>query len=406
MRRAALQRMNEDDRPPLLDPKNDLVFKFLFQDDMELLASLIDAVVDLPGPIRSIEVRNVGIPQGLPSDKHVVLDVRLMVEGFGRINIEMQRINRPASRERFLYYWAKEYDRSLKRGQDYTQLVPVVSILWLDYVLSPHTPYHSVYQLCERTTGVLYSSHLQIHTLELPKYVRGKAVGLRAGLDGWSRFFCGTDAERAFLSEGDTLLKKAMTKLRTLSYDDNLRELAWGLERDADYFAMYDAQQRSEARAEGLEEGRQEGRQEADKRQRGPCCSVWSVCGLGLFQTQSRRRLRRRMRGGLSRSQTSFSRRHRLTICFAKSERSVRLLDGLERCDFGFGHLRRLGGKRVCVCVRTSVAVVVAEAEFGHSVPKASEGDAEELGRAGSHASAALECLQNQPAFNFSEHGF
>jgi predicted transposase YdaD len=56
-----------------------------------------------------------------------------------------------------------------------------------------------------------------------------------------------------------------MTKLRTLSYDDNLRELAWGLERDADYFAMYDAQQRSEARAEGLVEGRQEGRQEASR---------------------------------------------------------------------------------------------------------------------------------------------
>jgi hypothetical protein len=40
MRRAALQRMNEDDRQPLLDPKNDLVFKFIFQDDMALLASL------------------------------------------------------------------------------------------------------------------------------------------------------------------------------------------------------------------------------------------------------------------------------------------------------------------------------------------------------------------------------
>jgi PD-(D/E)XK nuclease family transposase len=127
----------------------------------------------LPGPIQSVEVRNVGIPQGLPSDKHVVLDVRLVVEGFGRINIEMQRINRPASRERFLYYWAKE---------------------------SPHTPYHSVYQLCERTTGALYSSHLQLHTLELPKYARGRPVGLSVKLDAWSRFFCGTDAERVFLS--------------------------------------------------------------------------------------------------------------------------------------------------------------------------------------------------------------
>jgi predicted transposase/invertase (TIGR01784 family) len=145
--------MHEDASPPLLDPKNDLVFKFLFQDDVDLLTSLIEAVVELPGSIQSVEVCNVGFAHGLPSDKRVVLDVRLVVEGLGRINIEMQRANRPASRERFLYYWAKEYDASIKRGQDYAHLVPVISILWLDYIVSPHTPYHSVYQLRERATS-------------------------------------------------------------------------------------------------------------------------------------------------------------------------------------------------------------------------------------------------------------
>jgi predicted transposase/invertase (TIGR01784 family) len=153
MGRAALRNMHEDASPPLLDPKNDLVFKFLFQDDVDLLTSLIEAVVELPGSIQSVEVCNVGFAHGLPSDKRVVLDVRLVVEGLGRINIEMQRANRPASRERFLYYWAKEYDASIKRGQDYAHLVPVISILWLDYIVSPHTPYHSVYQLRERATS-------------------------------------------------------------------------------------------------------------------------------------------------------------------------------------------------------------------------------------------------------------
>jgi predicted transposase/invertase (TIGR01784 family) len=243
-------------REPLLDPKNDLVFKWFLQDELEFLASLIEAVLDLPGAIESIEVMNPDIPGFFPTDKRVLLDIRIKVAGLGRFNIEMQRAGRRATCERFLFYWAKEYVASLQRGQNYEDLVPVVSILWLDYILDPHTPYHSIFGLSELTTGTEFSSHLRIHTLELPKYRAGTE---RVALERWSRFFCGPHTARALLAKEDKLFEKAMRKLRTLSDDDILREHARDRERDEQYFGMLLASERKQGRQEGVAQGRQEG---------------------------------------------------------------------------------------------------------------------------------------------------
>jgi predicted transposase/invertase (TIGR01784 family) len=184
--------MNHDnvDHESLLDPKNDLVFKIFLQDEMDLLRSLIGAVLNLPGPIRSIRVLNPELLGAVPSAKRVVLDIRLEVAGLGYINVEMQRANVGAVRERFLYYWSKQYVSSLKRGENYSSLVPVISILWLDHILTPCSPYHSIYTLREQTTGELYSNHLELHTLELPKYKPG--IESQA-LEQWSTFFSGSN---------------------------------------------------------------------------------------------------------------------------------------------------------------------------------------------------------------------
>jgi predicted transposase/invertase (TIGR01784 family) len=246
-------------REPLLDPKNDLVFKWFLQDELEFLKSLIAAVLDLPGPIEEIEVLNPDLPGAFPADKRVVLDIRIKVAGLGRFNIEMQRANPRATCERFLFYWAKEYVASLQRGQDYAALVPVISILWLDYILDPHTPYHSIFRLSELTTGTLFSSHLCIHTLELPKYRAGTE---RPALARWSRFFRGPHKARALLAKEDKLFEKAMRKLRTLSDDDILREHARDRERDEQYFGMLLATERQEGVALGRQEGVALGRQE------------------------------------------------------------------------------------------------------------------------------------------------
>ena len=51
------------DMKKLLSPKTDIVFKMLFEEDEEILADLIDSVLDRPENrrVRSVRVKNPGI---------------------------------------------------------------------------------------------------------------------------------------------------------------------------------------------------------------------------------------------------------------------------------------------------------------------------------------------------------
>jgi predicted transposase/invertase (TIGR01784 family) len=247
--------------PPLLDPKFDLVFKLLLQDDLELARAMIEDVLDLPGRIRTIELLNAEGERDAPSDKGIVLDVRIDVEGLGRVDIEMQCAPMAGHTQRFLYYWAREYSSLLKRGESYTGLVPVISILWLDYTLFPDTPFHSIFEVRERASGKRYSDHLQIHTLELPKQPRtGDETLTPLGL--WSRFFSGSDEERHALAEKSDTMRRAMANLIRLSGNEHLQELARDRERDRLWSAVSHLEAKKEGIREGIEQGIHQGMQQ------------------------------------------------------------------------------------------------------------------------------------------------
>jgi hypothetical protein len=53
-------------------------------------------------------------------------------------------------------------------------LQSVVSILWLDHLVDPEGPFHSIYRVREETTHRIYSPNLEIHTLELPKWLKAE----------------------------------------------------------------------------------------------------------------------------------------------------------------------------------------------------------------------------------------
>jgi predicted transposase/invertase (TIGR01784 family) len=244
---------------PLLDPKLDLVFKLLLQDDVELVQSMIEAVLTLPGPITSLEILNPEPLRHTVHDKGVILDVRVDVKGLGRVDIEMQGANAAGTANRFLYYWAREYAQLIKRGNEYLDLTPVYSILWLDCILRQGTPFHSVYRLLEQSTQMLYSNHIEIHTLEFPKIAQ---IGNDPKLVRWTHFLSGTDADRETLANEDRIMEKAMTRLTQLSEDDILRAQAADRERDRFGQQILLSASRDEGRQEGRQEGRREGRQE------------------------------------------------------------------------------------------------------------------------------------------------
>ncbi len=155
----------------LLKPTTDLVFKLLLQRDQgfPLLRSVLDCVICPVSPIESIELLNPDIDRDYPVDKPISLDVRVRLKNLTRVDIEMQSQVTAQTASRFLYYWARDYGHGLQRGDDYSVLVPVVSVIWLAEDLLASQQFHSVFHLSEDTTRERFSSDIEIHTLELKK---------------------------------------------------------------------------------------------------------------------------------------------------------------------------------------------------------------------------------------------
>ena len=123
------------DAAPLLDPKNDAVFKRLFAGAPHLLAELINAVRYTEPPLTVVEILN---PEIRPEDlagKLIVLDL-LARDPDGKLyNVEMQVRSQRAWAARSAYYLARAFTGQLLHGEDYARLKPAIAIHLLDFGL-------------------------------------------------------------------------------------------------------------------------------------------------------------------------------------------------------------------------------------------------------------------------------
>jgi predicted transposase/invertase (TIGR01784 family) len=139
------------DAKPLLDPKNDFVFKRLFADAPDLLAALINAVRSSDPPVQVVEVLN---PQIDPEEflgKYIVLDILAEDERGRRYNIEMQVRRERAWSERSMYYLARTFVQPLRAGGEYETLKSAIGIHLLDFELFPDpTQAHWCFEMRDR----------------------------------------------------------------------------------------------------------------------------------------------------------------------------------------------------------------------------------------------------------------
>jgi predicted transposase/invertase (TIGR01784 family) len=137
----------------ILDPSLDVVFKLLLTsgpDSHEVLVALLTAVLRPRKPFAKVTVRNPEIARELLDDRGVVLDIFAELEDGTRLDIEMQSERRPSFRRRALYYWARMFGSELERGDDYGQLRPAISVLFLGYRELSGARVHSTFRLLYR----------------------------------------------------------------------------------------------------------------------------------------------------------------------------------------------------------------------------------------------------------------
>lgn len=279
----------------------DVVFRRLF-DEPPYLVSLLNGILGLKGEeqISSLTISNPQIAGPIADDKEVILDVRTVCQSGRCFHVEVQVRAFTAYPERMLYYWAGPYQGQLRSGQGYQDLQPVISIHILGFHLLPQTPrfrdFHHIFEVLERRTHHRLSDHLQLHTIELPKFLA--SVGQRSTAEKKWLYFLRhghelTSPQVAAL--GLPELVAAEEKLRVISQDRILRDLyesrmkaqrdaiAWEKDKIAEWLAQGEKRGIDKGKRLGIDEGKKLGIDEGKR------LAILDMCALLDINVTARR---------------------------------------------------------------------------------------------------------------------
>lgn len=252
-------------RKPVLSPRNDLVFKLLFGDarDTTILTAFLKSALDLPAEdYQEVSIVDPQLKGEAPDDKQGILDVKVKTPSGKVIDIEIQIVEHPQMRERVVFYLARMVTEQIARGEDYREIKRSISILITDYVQIPENQsYRNCYRLHDHKTGSEFTDLLEVNTLELPK-LPPEEDG--TALWNWLEFLNARKEEELMrLAEKNPQLKQAVSRLVSLSEDEQTRLLAESREKLQRDIVAREYAAEEKGREKGLEEGREEGRGEA-----------------------------------------------------------------------------------------------------------------------------------------------
>lgn len=225
----------DSQQPPLLDPKNDYIFKRIFTANPDALVALInDLRPDLP-LITEVEIINPAITPAELEGKHIVLDV-LAKDAQGHLyNVEMQVRRYNDWGKRGSYYLAKMLSDQLVTGEGYTELKAAIGIHLLDFDLFTEDDQQKQQALWrfEMRDGlqpqVKLGDELQLNLIELKKADR---LGWGdQNLKDWIALFEHWREETKMAAVTNQAVQKVQGYIRQLSSDEEARRLAFVRER-------------------------------------------------------------------------------------------------------------------------------------------------------------------------------
>ncbi len=178
---------------------NDYFMRYMFAKEghERILKNLINSVrLDYnQEPFEEVKVLNTFNLKEAINDKQSIapkvgrcLDVRAVTKSGETVLIEIQRIGNQSFVYRSLYYWSKAYVANLRNNEKYNDLKQVIVINILDFnLLKDINKEHSCYVIKELETNHILTNHLEMHFLELQKYLSSNS-NLKDELDAWFYF--------------------------------------------------------------------------------------------------------------------------------------------------------------------------------------------------------------------------
>lgn len=228
----------------LLLPTNDFVFKKVFAENPDLLASLLSAALEMPeSEFETIEIIDAHLRPETIADKEGILDIKVRTK-ITVLDVEIQIRNHRELPKRIQYYLSSLYVEQLKAGDGYKRLNKAISIFITGFTMFDDAYWYHRFKYHDKEHDVSFPDSCEILILELPK------VGLATGpLADWLRFVYAQKEEDFMQAAAQhPLISKAYGIIKTLSYDEETRLLAESREKALrDIWSMQE-----DARAEGV----------------------------------------------------------------------------------------------------------------------------------------------------------
>ena len=253
---------------------NDYFVRYFFTDKggEKVLLDFINAVMISANmkTFKSVEILNPSPTAGFSlnlkknySDKETIVDVKCITKNGTIVIIEVQLSGNSRFPERILYYWSTNYSKLLKKGEEYENLMPVISINLLNFNLNKKdSNVHSCYMIYDTKNKRLLTDHLQIHIIELKKF-KFKDNNLKKDLNYWLGFFTTNNME-AYMSE--IVKEKPIMEEAHKRYNNFIRSRLMMSEYEKKEIYQYDKQiMLKDERRKGIKEGMKKGKLEGIK---------------------------------------------------------------------------------------------------------------------------------------------
>jgi predicted transposase/invertase (TIGR01784 family) len=179
-----------------LNPLNDFLFmKYMGEKgDEEQLTAFLNVVLEKTGKnnIKSVTIReDRKVSADILGDKSNELDVRAKMDDGSIVNIEVQLRNVRNMSKRSLFYWSREYNKSIEGGDDYVKLSNVIAINILGAEFLPIDEVHASFHLREDThKDYILTDALEMHFIDMVKFGRLKKKDIEHNaLHRWLTFF-------------------------------------------------------------------------------------------------------------------------------------------------------------------------------------------------------------------------
>ena len=247
------------------NPLNDYFMRYMFAKEghEHILKNLINSVrLDYNQELfEEVKVLNTFNLKESITDKQSIVDVRAVTKSGETVLIEIQRIGNQSFVYRSLYYWSKAYVANLRNNEKYNDLKQVIVINILDFnLLKDINKEHSCYVIKELATNHILTNHLEMHFLELPKYLSNESK-LTDELYAWFYFLTIKKDKKETMEDIMEMLVKKNPIMKEV-YDEynkfvNTKDL---FDNYAEYEKNYfDILALNEERIKGREEGLKEG---------------------------------------------------------------------------------------------------------------------------------------------------